>query len=96
VARVRIRLDSGGIAEVLKSAKVASAVGSLAEGVAAAVRADAAVQRNALPVEVDRYTTDRAAAAVTITHPAGLPVEAKHGSLTRAAAGRGLDVRSRS
>jgi hypothetical protein len=93
VAR-RIRLDRGGMAAMLKSAPVGAAVASLAQGVAEAVRADAAVQRNGLPVEVRRYTTDRAAAAVSIAHPAGLPVEAKHGSLTRAAAGRGLTVRS--
>lgn len=43
-------------------------------------------------VEVRSYTTDRAAAAVTIVHPAGIAMEAKHGTLRRAAAAEGLEV----
>lgn len=91
----RIRLDHAGMAQMLKSDEVASAIGALAEGVASALREDAAVQRHAVPVEVERYTTDRAAAAVLLKHPAGLPIQAKHGSVTRAAAATGLEVHDR-
>lgn len=93
----RLKLDHAGIAAVLKSAEVGDAVASLADKVAARVRDDAAVRRNGVEghVVVDEYTTDRSAASVTITHPAGLPLEAKHGVLTRAAGDEGLEVRSR-
>lgn len=46
------------------------------------------------PVVVHSYVTDRAAAAITIAHPAGLAIEAKHGVLRRAAAAEGLEVRA--
>jgi hypothetical protein len=48
-----------------------------------------------LPVKVTMSTTDRAHANVTITHPAGQAVQAKHGALTKAAAQAGLDVRAK-
>lgn len=91
----KLRLDRGGIAEVLKSAKVRSVVDLSAETVAARVSETA---RNGDPIKVttDSYTTDRAAAGVTLAHPAGLGIEAKRGSLARAAASAGLEVTSRS
>lgn len=46
-------------------------------------------------VVVSSATTDRAKAFVTIAHPAGLAMEAKHGTLRRAAAACGLEVKSR-
>jgi hypothetical protein len=46
-------------------------------------------------VIVDDYTTDRAASAVTIAPPAGLPLQAKYGSLTKAAGSAGLEVTER-
>lgn len=90
-----IKLDHTGMAQVLKSAEVAAKVAALAEGVAAEVRNAEPVARNDVPVKVDRYVTDRAAASVTLAHPAGLPIEGKHGVLARAAGGKGLEVRGR-
>lgn len=46
-------------------------------------------------VQVTPYTTDRAAAAVTIAHPAGTAMEAKHGTLRKAAAAAGYEVKSK-
>jgi len=46
-------------------------------------------------VIVRSYTTDRAAAAVSIAHPAGLAMQAKHGALTKAAASLGLEVKGK-
>lgn len=93
----RVKLDHAGIAEILKSSEVAAEMSTLAEAVASNVREDASIQRHGLEatVKVDLYTTDRAASSVTIAHPAGLGIQAKHGSLSRAAGAEGLDVRSR-
>lgn len=89
-----LRLDSGGVAAVLKSGAVASAVTAAADQVADQVRGQGRTVGNDddLPVVVDTYTTDRAAASVTLAHPAGLAVQAKHGALTAAAAAVGLEV----
>lgn len=101
----RVRLDHGGMREMLQSAPVADEVRDRADGVASSVRAqgrtvdDQDVAGRAvtvpLPVEVHSYRTDRAAAAVTLNHPAGLGMQAKHGVLTRAAGAAGLDVNRR-
>jgi hypothetical protein len=82
--------DVAGIGRILRSADAAAMVRGAAERVAADAEAS-----SGLPVEVEEYTTDRAAAAVVITHPAGLAEQAKHGTLTRAAAAIGLEVRAR-
>jgi hypothetical protein len=76
---VTFKPDHHGMEEVLKSAGVAAEIHSLArEG------ADNAGD----PAWVDTYTTDRAAASVTI--PAAR--QAKHGTLTKAASAAGLEV----
>lgn len=90
-----VRLDHGGMAEMLKSAPVAGAVRALAESVAAKARAHPSVTRHGVPVEVTSYTTDRAACAVTLAHSAGMPIQAKYGALTQAAGAAGLEVRAR-
>lgn len=92
--RSSLRLDSPGIAEVLKSAEVASAVSAAAHAVASGVD-ETARNGEAIPVRVSTYTTDRAAAAVTMAHPAGLAKEARYGSLARAAEAAGLEVTAR-
>lgn len=88
----RIRLDHAGIAEVLKSAEVRSQVDALAAEVGRDAEANPSVRRNQVPVVVDHYTTDRAAASVTLKHPAGRGLQAKWGVLTRAAGSAGLEV----
>lgn len=98
-----VRLNSAGIASILKSAGVRRATRRAAEAVASNVRAQGLRVGGfagdegdmELPVEVTETVTDRAHANVTITHPAGQAVQAKHGALTKAAAQAGLDVRSR-
>jgi len=86
--RVQIKLDYKGIGEMLK-VDMRETVDELADQVAA--RVDARGE----PVEVRKYTTDRAAASVTIASVAGLAIQAKHGALTQAAASVGLEVRSK-
>lgn len=81
----KIQLDHAGIEEVLKSAPVAREVHAIAERRAGTVRAHRSVQRHGVgpSVKVEDYTTDRAASAVVIAHPAGLPLQAKYGVLTK-------------
>lgn len=103
MARVRVELDEKGIAALLRSGGMRSAVDEAANAIAENVRnqdikvgdRDGGPYEVDLPVTVTDSTTDRAKARVTLAHPAGLAVQAKHGSLTKAAAQAGLDVRER-
>lgn len=95
MTRSDIRLDHAGIAAVLKSSGMAALVASAAEGVASSARQAPELARHEARVEVSTGTTDRAAASVTIAHPGGLGMQAKHGTLTRAAGAAGLDVTER-
>lgn len=97
-----IRLDTAGLAEVMRSAKVTAEVRSLAGRVASAAESDGSVARNAVPVTVDEYTarggrlrSERPAFAVTLAHAAGNGIEAKYGVLTRAASSVGLTVKGK-
>lgn len=89
------------VARLLKSSRVAAATRRAAEDVAKNVRdmgikvgdRDGGPHEYDLPVKVTMSTTDRAHANVTLAHPAGQAVQAKHGALTKAAAQAGLDVR---
>lgn len=81
MASSNFRLDRKGGAEVLKQIAAAQ-INALAHQVAARAGKDA---------EVAEYTTDRAAASVTV--PA--EQQAKDGVLTRAAAAAGLEVRAK-
>ncbi len=88
----RVRLDSNGIASLLKSQQVATAVHNLAEQVADNVRG---VKPQAEEIVVDDYTTDRAASSVTVKDPRGRIWQARDGVLTRSAAAAGLEVTER-
>lgn len=90
----KLKLDHPGIKEMLMSAEVAAIVAAVAETVAGNV-SESARNGDAIPVDVSEYTTDRAAAAVTLAHPAGLGKEAKYGTLSSAAAAAGLEVTER-
>ena len=86
-----LELDSPGIAQVLTSPAMAAAV----QGLAARIAANVAVPESGVEVQVDTYTTDRAAAAVTIKHPQAQLWETRDGILTGAAGGAGVEVRAR-
>lgn len=85
-------LDHAGIAEILKSSGVRAVVSAAASSIASAVRSS---EPEADDVVVDNYTTDRAAASVTVRDVRAKGWQAKNGLLTRAAASAGLEVRSR-
>lgn len=91
----RVRLDSRGLDAVLHSAPVRAAVNELAHAVANDVDAALPADLEADTVVVDDYTTDRAAASVTIRDRRGRIWEARDGVLTRAAGAAGLEVRTR-
>lgn len=104
MARIKVKLESGGLEEVAKSADMHREIDSLAEAVAENVRSQGHMVEGepgdiALPVKVytDLTTTDmrenRARAAVSLAHPAGQAVQAKNGALTKAAAQAGLEVK---
>lgn len=88
----RVRLDHAGLAEVLKSGALRSAVSAVADSVAAGATAHPSIVKHGMPIQVRDYVTDRVASSVTIAHAGGMPVEAKHGVLTAAAGAEGLEV----
>ena len=95
-----VRLNSAGIAAILRSGPMRRATRRAAEAVAENVRAQDITVGGLggdsgdidLPVTVTETVTDRAHANVNLAHPAGAAVQAKHGALTKAAAQAGLDV----
>jgi hypothetical protein len=103
MARSRVRLNSAGIREILNATAMRAATEAAAEAVAENARdqgikvgdKDGGRFEYDLPVTVKMFTTDRPHAVVALAHPAGDSVQAKHGTLTKAAGQAGLDVRSK-
>lgn len=100
--RRTVHLDHQAVERVLESSGMRRAVEDAAEEIAENVRdlgikvgdKDGGTSEYDLPVKVSVYDTDRARATVSLAHPAGIAVQAKHGALSRAAAAAGLEVRS--
>lgn len=84
------RLDPKGIRDIITSDWMRGEIDGTAEAIAEHVRANVP---DDVPVEIDHYTTDRDAAAVTIADPLGMLYQARDGAVTRAAAAVGLEVR---
>ncbi|MCU1680119.1 MAG: hypothetical protein JWQ81_858 [Amycolatopsis sp.] len=91
----RIDINRGGVAEILHSAELHTAIQAAAEVVADTARGrDLRVESGeSLPVEVfgDRGRS-RVGVTVAVRHPAGVGMEAHHGVLKRAAVDTGLSV----
>lgn len=88
MALIEFRLDTAGIAEVLKSGEFRDLMNGKAVEVAANVRA--ILPENA-PVEFRPYTTDRQAAAVVVRHPRARQWDSERGLMRRAAEFAGLE-----
>lgn len=95
-------IDNRAIGRLLKSAEVAIAVHELAEAVAENARSQGQMVGDfqgggeiALPVTLKSFTTDRAVTVVALAHPAGIAVELKHGTLRKAAASQGLEIKAK-
>ena len=89
MGKAKVELDYEALGRVLKK-QLRGPMTRLAAEIAANVDVPSGV-----PVTVRPYTTDRAAAAVTIAHPSGVAEQAKHGALTKAAARLGVEVTAR-
>lgn len=85
--KVEVHVDFGGVGRIMRSADMASVIRAKADALAAELRA-----RGVDGVSVDSYTTDRAAAAVTVSGDAA-GQEAKRGLISDAARAVGLEVR---
>ena len=86
----KFKLDRAGVRAVLNSPEAQAMSLAAAKNVADAVRVRQGVEVNVRPIK-----TDRAGAAVSLAHPSGLGLQAKYGTLTRAAAAVGLVVKPR-
>jgi hypothetical protein len=95
----RVRLDKPGLAAILNSAEVGALVEALGHDVGGNVGSYTTSDGKVVPVRVTRRVASggrlsvRPAVDVTLAHPAGRNVEAKHGVLARAAASAGLTVK---
>lgn len=93
--RWKVELNRSGVGNILRKGAVPAMVNEAAERIASGAR-------RRLPndglgdVVVERYTTDRGAAAVVVRHPQAVGLQAKYGILTASASGAGITVRSRS
>lgn len=91
----KVTLDRAGIGAILKVGEVPAMVNRAAESIASGVRARMPNDGEG-EVVVERYTTDRGAAAVVVKHPRAVGLQAKYGILTNAASAIGATVRGRS
>jgi hypothetical protein len=85
-----IKLNHAEIERILKE-DMRGPIDELAAQIAAKVD----VHDTAAPVTVLSVTHDRAVAIIAIAHPAGEALQAKYGSLTKAAAACGYEVKSK-
>jgi hypothetical protein len=98
MANVKIKLDHAGMAEILRDFPVAlldseaSKIASGAEGETASGK-PVPVRRSNRTAKGGRLS-ERPAVDVTLAHPAGQRIEAKRGTLARAAAAAGFEVNS--
>ena len=96
----RIVLDPRGLAAIARSHGMAEALNEAGDAVRdnverMGIRVEHEPGDIALPVEVEGGDLDGTTASfVTLAHPAGEAVQAKHGALTKGAAQAGLDVRA--
>lgn len=87
------RLDHVGIGAILRSGEMAAVVNKAARDVVSSAEGQGRMTHDGpLPIDLQEYTTDRAAALVALAHPSGMAMEAKYGVLTKAAAAAGLEV----
>ena len=101
MSRVDVDLDRSGVGVVAKSAQMMDAVEDAANRIAANVGAQGLIATSGatksaalITAVVSTGVTDRDRATVTIQHPAGLAMQARHGVLTKAASMAGLEVKA--
>lgn len=104
MARVQVRLDHAGIRQVLQSSPMRAMVTAAGERAAEAIRAQNRLARSAGQASGPDLTGDitvrpgvgaydqRPVAIVTVAHPAGVAMQARHGIITRAVRAMGAGV----
>ena len=92
---MKVKLNSRAMAQMLKSDKVRKWLHTHADPVAASASLAPEVTRNHAAVVTEDNTTDRATVTVEIKHANGVGIEAKHGTLSRAASNAGLPMRNK-
>lgn len=95
---VRVTLNHAGMRELLTSPGVTALVAGRAASVAASIGPEYVTSEgHVVPIlnGVIPGRTQRAGAAVTLAHPAGLAIEGKHGVLAQACAENGLELKER-
>lgn len=97
--RTGVQIDPTALARIAESAEAKACLRRVAEGVAAAARSERITVGDTTPDgigrEIDLPVEVSDDAFVVLAHPAGVAVQAKHGTLTRAASARGLKVTGR-
>ncbi|MCY4726700.1 hypothetical protein NYO98_10460 [Nocardioides sp. STR2] len=91
----KVKLNRAGVGNILKTGAVPEMVNRTASTIAAGARSRLPDDGMGGEVVVERYTTDRGAAAVIVKHPRAVGLQAKYGILTSAAASAGVTVRGR-
>ena len=86
-----IKLNHAAIGDILKN-EMREPTHAAAAAIAANVNVGSVTEAEVI---VSDYTTDRAHSVVVIAHPAGLAMEAKRGTLRKAAASVDLTVKSK-
>ena len=89
----KFRLDHPGVVEMLKSTFIMGAVVEAANAVRTSAATAPEIVRHDATVDTASGISDRARAIVTIMHPGGLGMQAKHGTLSRAVAAAGLKMK---
>lgn len=97
---MKVRLDQAALNRVARGPIGRAAARKAADGVADAARGDGIrvgdLNRDGVGVEIDlpvEVRSEGEGSSVVLAHPAGVAVQAKHGTLTRAASANGLKVR---
>lgn len=100
MARMKVKLDRAGMAEVLASGAVQGAVDEIASAVFDTAGAHDAYHRHRVPlqrtshgVQLRADPSPRAGAQVTARHAGAVPIERKYGVLVEAARAAGVEVR---
>jgi hypothetical protein len=102
VAGVKVVIYQAGVDAVLRSAGMVAALEEVAGQIADNVAAQGLTVESpgedspgtSLHAEASTSIEKTAVGHVTIPHPAGIPMQARHGVLTKAAAAAGLEVKS--
>lgn len=88
----KVKLDRAGVGAILKGSDARKMVDSVADTINTAAAANIPAQFQGARTRVDKYTTDRGAAAVVLEARRGVSIEAKYAPLRNGARAAGVKV----